>query len=320
MAAQGSPKVVLAALAGNGLIAATKFTAAAYTGSSAMLSEAVHSVVDTGNQGLLLFGMKRAERPADEKHPFGYGKELYFWSFIVALLLFSMGAGVSLYEGIQKFGDPHPISNPYINYIVLALAIVFELSATWFAAREFNRRRGKTPVIKALRRSKDPTLFTVLLEDTAAVTGIIIAFIGIGAAHMLDMPKADAIASIVIGLLLAAAALFLAIEVKGLLIGEAASDTMLAGVRTIIEQKTGSESDKPINHINELRTMHLGPNDVLIAASLEFKDGLQVENIEQTVAALERAIKTQFPQVQRLFLEVQAREDHLADEKTTLQD
>ncbi len=315
MAPQGSKKVVLAAMAGNGLITVTKFAAASYTGSSAMLSEAIHSLVDTGNQGLLLFGMKRAARPADAKHPFGYGKELYFWSFIVALLLFSMGAGVSLYEGIQKYSNPHPITNPYIAYIVLCLAIVFELGATYFAAKEFNKRRGSMPILQALRSSKDPTLFTVLLEDTAAVLGILVALAGIAAAHLLGFPKADAIASIVIGLLLASAACFLAIEVKGLLIGEAVSDTMLAGIRAIIEEETGD--NKPVGHINEIRSMHLGPEDVLIAASLEFNDGQSVQDVERTVAALERAIKSEFPAVQRLFLEVQAKEDHLAAENTT---
>ena len=307
---QGSTKVVLAALAGNGLIAVTKFAASAYTGSSAMLSEAIHSLVDTGNQALLLYGMKRAARPADESHPFGYGKELYFWSFIVALLLFSMGAGVSLYEGVQKFIHPHPMSNPYVNYIVLGFATVFELAAMRLAAKEFNRRRGKTPVLKALRRSKDPTLFTVLLEDSAALAGIAVAFIGIMTAQLLNMPAADAIASIVIGLLLAAAASFLAIEVKGLLIGEAASGQLVDGIRDIIGASTGA--DKPISQINEIRTMHLGPSDVLVAASLEFNDHETVQTIEQTIAALERSIKKRYPAVQRLFLEVQAREDHLA--------
>lgn len=314
MAPEGSTKVVLAALAGNGLIAITKFAASAYTGSSAMLSEAIHSLVDTGNQGLLLFGMKRAARPADETHPFGYGKELYFWSFIVALLLFSMGAGVSLYEGIQKYTNPHAMTNPFVNYIVLGFAFVFEMAAMILATKEFNRRRGKMPILNALRASKDPTLFTVLLEDTAALAGIVVAFLGILAAHLLNFPKADAIASIVIGLLLASTACFLAIEVKGLLIGEAASSELINGIREIIDASTGA--DKPINQINEIRTMHLGPKDVLVAASLEFNDYETVQTIEHTIAALEKNIKQRFPAVQRLFLEVQAKEDHLAAAQT----
>lgn len=313
MAAGGSTKVVLAALAGNGLIAITKFAASVYTGSSAMMSEAIHSMVDTGNQGLLLFGMKRAARPADAQHPFGYGKEIYFWSFIVALLLFSMGAGVSLYEGFQKLAHPHPMTNPYVNYIVLGFAFLFETIAMYMATKEFNARRGKTPIFRALRHSKDPTLFTVLLEDTAALTGIVIAFFGILAAHVLEMPKGDAIASITIGCLLAATAVFLAIEVKGLLIGEAAGDELLQGLNEIIGEASGAGN--PINQINEIRTMHLGPRDVLVAASLEFNDYETVQTIERTVAELERRIKAEYPQVQRLFLEVQAKEDHLAASK-----
>ena len=172
MSAKASKKVVYAAITGNALIAVTKFGAAAYTGSSAMLSEAIHSAVDTGNQGLLLFGMRRAERPADEHHPFGYGKEIYFWSFVVAILLFSMGAGVSFYEGVQKLLHPHPISNPYVNYVVLATAMLFEGAAWWIAFKAFNRWRGDLDFITAVRRSKDPALLTVLVEDSAAILGL----------------------------------------------------------------------------------------------------------------------------------------------------
>lgn len=308
MAAKGSTTVVLAAMAGNGLIAITKFIAAAYTGSSAMLSEAIHSVVDTSNQGLLLFGIYRARRPADERHPFGYAKELYFWAFVVAILLFSLGAGLSLYEGFSKLANPHPITSPWINYVVLTLAIGFELFATYFAVKEFNRRRGTTAIFTALRASKDPSLFTVLLEDTAAVLGLIIALVGIMASHLFGFTQGDAIASIAIGVLLAVAALFLAIEIKGLLIGEAASDGLLAGIARIIHGHTGNAG--PVRAINELRTMHLGPEDVLVVASLDFKDGLDLEKVEATITTMETKIKTAYPQVQRLFLEVQSREDH----------
>ncbi len=185
MAAEGSTKVVIAAFIGNGLIAVTKFVAATLTGSSAMFSEAVHSLVDTGNQALMLYGIKRSRRPADARHPFGYGRELYFWAFIVAILLFSTGAGVSVYEGIHKILDPQPVTDAYLNYIVLGLAMVFEGAAFWFALREFNRVKGGRGYLAAVRVSKDPALFTVLLEDAAALLGLVIAFVGISLAQVL---------------------------------------------------------------------------------------------------------------------------------------
>ena len=187
MAASGSKKVIYAALAGNGLIAITKFFAASVTGSSAMLSEAIHSVVDTGNQGLLLYGIKRSKRPPDAAHPFGYGSEIYFWSFVVAILIFGLGAGISFYEGMQKLMNPHPISDPYINYIVLALAMVFEAGSWWIAYKEFGKVRGNFGLFEAVRRSKDPTIFTVLFEDTAAMLGLFAALIGIAASDRLGI-------------------------------------------------------------------------------------------------------------------------------------
>jgi cation diffusion facilitator family transporter len=177
MASGSSKTVIIAALLGNGAIACTKFAASVYTGSSAMLSEAIHSLVDTGNQGLLLYGLKKSERPADKTHPFGYGRELYFWAFVVALLIFSIGAGVSLYEGVHKIQHPEPVSSPHVNFIVLGLAMAFEGVAFFLAIKEFNKRRGSTPVFKAVRQSKDPGLFTVLFEDAAAMAGLVIAFI-----------------------------------------------------------------------------------------------------------------------------------------------
>ena len=193
--AGGSKKVIYAALAGNSLIAVTKFVAAGLTGSSAMLSEAVHSVVDTGNQGLLRYGLARSRRPADEEHPFGHGPELYFWAFVVAILIFGLGAGISFYEGLAKISDPHPITNPVINYVVLAVAIVFELGAWLVAFREFRKVQGRATLLTAVRRSKDPALFTVLFEDTAAMLGLLFALAGIALADWLDMPWLDGAAS-----------------------------------------------------------------------------------------------------------------------------
>ena len=177
--ASGSKKVIYAALAGNSLIAVSKFVAASVTGSSAMLSEAIHSLVDTGNQGLLLFGMKKAEKPADEDFPFGYGKEIYFWSFIVAILIFALGGGISVYEGIHHLLHPQPAKNPLINYVVLGLAIIFEGAAWLFALREFKRRKGENGYIEAINQTKDPSVIVVLFEDSAAMLGLLVALIGI---------------------------------------------------------------------------------------------------------------------------------------------
>ncbi len=213
--ASGSKKVIYAALAGNALISVTKFIAAAFTGSSAMCSERIHSAVDTGNQGLLLFGIHRSKRPADEKHPCGYASEIYFWAFVVAILIFAVGAGVSIYEGIRKVIEPHEIENPMINYFVLALALLFEGAAWWIAFKEFATRKGKRSIFKAVQDSKDPTVFTVLFEDTAAIIGLFVAFAGIYLSQELNMPWLDGGASIVIGIILAGTAMLLAYETMG---------------------------------------------------------------------------------------------------------
>lgn len=304
MSAGGSTTVVLVALGCNMAIAVTKFVAAAWTGSSAMFSEAVHSLVDTSNQALLLFGIKRARRPADVRHPFGYSKELYFWSFIVAILLFSMGAGVAVYEGVHKISDPHPIEHVYILYIVLGIAIVLEGISTWKALAEFNARRGSMAALTALRVSKDPALFAIVLEDLAALTGLLIALVGIAAADKLDMPMADGVASIVIGLLLASVAIFMSREIKSLIIGESASPQMRSGLRHLIHAEIGP--GRPIRAINEIRTMHMGPQDVIVAASVDFEDGETARSVEQTTARLDRAIKLRYPEVHNLFIEVQS--------------
>lgn len=311
--ASGSKKVIYAALIGNALISITKFVAAAYTGSSAMLSEGIHSLVDTGNQGLLLYGMKRAARPADEKHPFGYGTELYFWAFVVAILIFAVGAGVSIYEGIHKIMDPHTVTNPLVNYVVLGLALIFEAAAWWVAFKEFQTRRGKRGMIEAVLQSKDPTVFTVLFEDTAAMLGLVVAFVGIYAAQVTGLAWLDGAASVAIGLILAGTASLLAIETKGLLIGESAAPELEKDIRDIIATRT------TVRAINELRTMHQGPNDILLAISLDFRNDISVGDIEETIYSLEKAIKSRFPDVQRVFIEAQSRRHHeemIAEEST----
>lgn len=308
MAAGGSTTVVLIAMGANFGIACAKFAAAAWTGSSAMASEAIHSLVDTSNQGLLLFGMYRAKRPADEKHPFGYSKELYFWSFVVAIVLFALGAGVSIYEGIEKVRNPHAIHDVHIIYAVLGVAILLEGFSTYKAISEFNRRYAGTRWFDALRQSKDPALFAIVLEDIAAMIGLTVALVGVAVADVYGFEQADGIASIVIGLVLAGVAIFMAFEIKSLIIGEAVDVDVLNGIQALIKLEIGK--GEPISAINEIRTMHLGPEDVLVAASVDFRDGESARTVEATTAHLEKVIKGQFPQVRRLFLEVQSQAAH----------
>jgi len=311
MAAHGSKKVIYAALIGNGLIAITKFFASFYTGSSAMMSEAVHSVVDTGNQGLLLFGIKRANRPKDERHPFGYGMEIYFWAFVVAILIFAVGAGVSIYEGIHKLQHPEAISSPYINYLVLGAAMIFEGVAWYIAYKEFDKMKGSQSLFQAVRHSKDPTVFTVLFEDSAAMLGLMVAFVGIFIASSFGVLWADGAASIVIGLILAATAVLLAFETKGLLIGEAASPELIQSIEEIVQK------DRSILHVNELRSMHMGPNDILLALSLDFQDDISAGQVERQISNLEQEIKTKHNEIKHLFIEVQSKSAHDADASLT---
>lgn len=299
MSASGSKKVIIAALIGNTAIAITKFIAASITGSSAMLSEGIHSLVDTGNQGLLLFGMKQAQKPPDEAFPFGHGKEIYFWSFVVAILIFSVGAGVSLYEGIHHMIHPEQIESPYINYIVLGLAIVFEGGALLFALKEFNRSRGKLGYIEAVQRGKDPSLFVVLFEDSAAMLGLVVAMLGIFLAQLTGLAWFDGLASVIIGLILGGTAWWLAYETKGLLIGEAANHKVIQGIRSLTREIPH------IGQVNEVLTMHMGPDFVLVNISADFNDNVQAGEIEKAIAQLDIKIKEQFPEVKRVFVEAE---------------
>jgi cation diffusion facilitator family transporter len=302
--------VVLIALAANLAIAIAKFVAAAWTRSSAMLSEAIHSLVDTSNQALLLYGLYRARRPADARHPFGYSREIYFWSFVVAVLLFSMGAGVSIYEGIEKLRDPHPISDFWVNYTVLGIALALEGISTYKAVTTFNAKRDGRGWLAALRASKDAALFTVLLEDIAAVSGLLIALFALICVQLLGWEQADAVASILIGMLLAAVAAFMSVEVKGLLVGEAVNPKVLAGITGLLKGEMGPKG--PLIAINEIRTMHLGADDVLVAASVDAIDGIPAEEVEAVTSRLERAIKARYPEVRRLFIETQSVAGHRA--------
>jgi len=300
MATHTSKSVIYAALIGNGLIAAIKFVAAALTGSAAMLSEAIHSVVDTGNQFLLLFGIRAAARPPSAQHPFGYGLQLYFYTFVVAVLIFGGGAVASFYSGLEKIRNPVSIEDPWINYIVLGLGTVFE-GAVWLVAfRAFNEEREGRPWLAAIRSSKDPTVFTVLFEDTAAMLGLITAFVGIFLSEHLDMPILDGMASMVIGGILATTALFLGNKSRSLLTGEAASHETRLGINRIARAAPG------VVGLNQARTMHFGPNDVFVALSLDFEDSLPAAEVERTVTYIERAIKAAHPDVTRVFIEAQS--------------
>lgn len=299
--ASGSKKVIIAALIGNSLIAITKFAAATVTGSSAMLSEGIHSLVDTGNQGLLLYGMSRAKRPADARFPFGHGKEVYFWSFVVAILIFSVGAGVSLYEGVLHILHPNPITNPMINYIVLGLAIVFEGGAWYFAVKEFKHVKGRLGYVEAVQRGKDPTLFVVLFEDSAALLGLVVAFLGILLGQITGISEFDGIASVIIGLILGGTAIWLAYETKGLLIGESANPEVISGIRGVLQQHD------TIEHTNEVLTMHMGPEFILANISVDFKDDIPATEVERTIAEVDNTIKHAFPLVKRIFIEAERR-------------
>ena len=293
--------VIIAALLGNSLIAITKFIAASVTSSSAMFSEGIHSLVDTGNQILLLYGLKQAKKPADERFPFGHGKEIYFWSFVVAILIFAVGAGVSIYEGVHRLFDPKPINHVMINYIVLSLAILFEGAAWYFALREFTRAKGKWGYLEAVRRGKDPSLFVVLFEDSAAILGLLVALIAIFLSQTTGIYAFDGIASIIIGLILAGTAAWLAYETKGLLIGECANTHVVNGIKKI------AKSHAKIGHINEILTMHMGPDFILVNISVDFNDPTSANEMEIIVANLDKAIKNKFPNVKRIFIEAEAR-------------
>ena len=299
MSSPSSSRAIIAALIGNSLIAISKFIAASYTGSSAMFSEGVHSVVDSGNQLLLLYGVKRSKKPADSNHPFGYGKELYFWSFVVAILIFGLGAGICFYEGIHKISSPQPVTNPIINYTVLGLAIIIEGWTCWVAATEFKKSKGDLGWVKAIRRSKDPALFTVLFEDTAALLGLLVALIALTLSEYLNLPVLDAVASLIISFILAVTAGLLAFECKGLLTGEGAGEEVVKGINQIIDESQG------IKHVNEVLTLHLGPEDILLNVSLDFEDDLSSGEVEEAISALESRIKQMFPEIRRVFIEAQ---------------
>ncbi len=299
--AHGTKLVIYAALAGNALISVTKFIAAAVTGSAAMMAEGIHSLVDTGNQVLLLHGMRRAKKPADAQFPFGHGKEIYFWSFVVAIMVFAIGSGVSIYEGVHRVLHPEPVTDPIVNYLVLALAFAFEGVAWWMAWRQFGRQRRGRGIAETVQTSKDPTTFVVLFEDSAALLGLLVAAVGLALSQVLSMPVFDGIASIGIGIILALTAIWLAVRTKSLLIGEAAEPAMVADV-------TQRAATLPaVVAVNEVLTLHMGPDYVLLNVSVDFADDLLAGEIEQTIETLTKEIRAAHPQIQRVFVEAESR-------------
>lgn len=302
--AAGAKGVIYAALFGNAAIAATKFGASAFTGSSAMLSEAIHSLVDTGNQVLLLFGLRRSGRKPDDEHPFGYGLQLYFWAFVVAIIIFGLGGGLSIWEGVHKIREPHPLENAWVNYVVLGVAMLIEGGVWRVAFREFKKTKGRQTWIGAVRSSKDPMVFTVLFEDSAAMLGLFAALVGIFLAQTLGLPVLDGVASVVIGLILVVTASFLAYECQGLLTGEAVKPGIRRNLHAIAAEADG------VVGVNELLTMHFGPQNVLVALSLDFRDELPAGHVERTVTAIEQRMKAAHPEVKRIFVEAQSRAEH----------
>lgn len=310
-----SSKVVLyAALVGNLLVAVAKGAAAALTGSSAMTSEAIHSLVDSLNEILLLYGIHRSDRRADTDHPLGYGRELYFWSFIVALLVFSLGAVVAVYEGVDHILHPAPIQYQFVNYTVLAIAFMLD-GATWLVSlKQFVAAKGPLGFYEAFRRSKDPPSFIVLLEDSAALLGILVAAIGTFAAVALHAPILDGVASIIIGLTLGATAILVARESKSLLIGERADPTLTQSILAIATREAG------VSGANGLMTMQLAPDQVVAALSLKFANDLQTAQIEDQVVALERKIRAAHPEIVALFVKPQSEKTFRAWRKTRFGD
>lgn len=301
--AETSPKrVVYAALAGNLLVAATKIVAATWTGSSAMWSESVHSAVDSVNELLLLYGIRRARKRPDAEHPLGHGRELFFWSFIVALLVFALGSGVSLYKGISHIADSRPIVDPMVNYIVLALAFLFE-GASWLVSyRKFKGVTGNVGLYQAFRQSKDPPLFIVLLEDTAALVGIVIAAAGTYFSVALGAPVLDGVGSVLIGLVLGGVAMLLARESKSLLIGERANRELSDAILHVSGEEPG------VTKPNGVLTVQMAPDQIVAALSVQFEDELRVPDIEARVVSIENRIRAQYPEVIALFIKPQTGE------------
>lgn len=292
--------ILYAALAANLGIAVAKFVAAAVTGSSAMLTEGFHSVVDSLNQLLLLYGQKRSSQPPDERHPLGYGRELYFWSFVVAILIFSTGAGLSIYEGILHIQTPEPIRSPWVNYVVLAISLLLEGTSWTIAVREFGAAKGDLGWWEAVHRSKDPPSFIVLFEDSAAMFGLFVAAGGITLSLLTGDARWDGVASVLIGLALAGVAIALARESKELLIGEPADPALEAAIRATLDRRP------EVTGVNEITTVHIGPQSIFLGLSVDFEDRVPVGRVEAMIAETESELRARWPAIRAIYIKPQA--------------
>lgn len=293
-------KAVVTAIIANLAIAAAKLTAFLFTGPSAMLAETIHSLVDTGNGSLLVLGERMSAKPADASHPFGYGKELYFWTLLVALFIFLIGGGASIFEGINRVRNPHPVEHVLWSYVTITLAAVFEGYALWVSIGEFREAEGVRPSWRAIHDSKDPTTFTVIFEDVAALFGLLTALVGTLLGQTMQWPLADGIASIVIGSTLMLVAFLLIVESKALLVGEGASPQMLNAIHTITEKQEG------VRRAGYPMTMYFGPRNVLLTMNVRFDQTLTRDRIEQSVDAIEAAIRSRFPDIRHIYLEAES--------------
>jgi cation diffusion facilitator family transporter len=307
-AASASKTAIVAAILGNVAIAVTKFVAAAFSGSSAMLSEGIHSLVDTGNGGLLLLGLHQGRKPPDSTHPFGHGKELYFWSLIVSITIFALGGGMSLYEGITQLIHPQSLSDPFWNYIVLGCAFVFEGTTWLFGWKAFRIVKGNRGILEAIHKSKDPASFIVVFEDSGALLGLVIAFCGVFFGHRLNNPYLDGVASILIGLVLALMSFFLAHESKGLLIGEGVERETLRRIRALVE------ADPAVEHVSRLLTMYLGPHEVMLTLEVKFRDKLSAVGVRGAVARLQKSVRKECPDITRIYFASESVAEDISDE------
>jgi len=292
-----SKLAIYGAIAANTLIAISKFIASFFTGSSAMLAEGIHSLIDTGNGLLLLLGLKKAKKQADHDHPFGYGKEIYFWSFVVSILIFALGGGFAIYEGIHALQDPKVIEDPTWNYWVLIAAIVFEGASLIIAIKTFKKSNPTGRLISNIVKSKDPANFAVIIEDTAAVMGLVVALTGIFLSQQLNNPYLDGVASLIIGILLLVVATFLAHETKGLLLGESARPEVIEGIENIL----ANNSD--VKKWNFPKTMHFGPDSILVVVEVDLMDDIDLLVAEKSVETMRRQIKGKFPKINEVFIQ-----------------
>ena len=297
MSAKGSKLAIYGAIAANSAIAVSKFIAASITGSSAMISEGIHSLVDTSNGMLLLYGIKRSKRPADKKHPFGYGKEIYFWSFVVALLIFALGGGIAIYEGIIHIQHPVPVENVMINYIVLSAAILFEGSSLLVALKQFNGSFKLKGLLGKIRKSKDSASFAIIIEDFGAIIGLSVALIGLLIGDFFGVAYADGLSSVIIGLILSLMAVVLAVETKGLLLGESLEEEEVLKIESILK------SQASILQYGLIKSIHFGPESVMLGLEVEFSDALSIDDVERETLIIEKQIKDCCSHIDKVYIE-----------------